>query len=142
MDVAKGIRDFLSSRRARIKPDDVGLPPGQRRRVAGLRREEVAQLAGVSTEYYTQIERGNVAGVSDDVLRAVTAALRLTDDETIHFFDLVRAVIGTRVATRAKRGAGHKIPDGVQSLIDNMANSPAIIMNGRLDIVAANSLGR
>ncbi|MDT5278409.1 MAG: hypothetical protein QOG95_5341 [Mycobacterium sp.] len=142
MDIAKDIKEFLMTRRAKISPRDVGLPPGQRRRVAGLRREEVAQLAGVSTEYYTQIERGNVAGVSDDVLRAVTAALRLTDDETIHFFDLVRAVIGTRVVTRAKRGAGHKIPDGVQSLIDNMANSPAIIMNGRLDIVAVNSLGR
>src|ERR1700744_1188431 len=85
----EGHQDFLSSRRARIKPEDVGLPPGGRRRVPGLRREEVAQLAGVSTEYYVQIERGKVAGVSDDVLRAVGTALRLTDDEVAHFFDLV-----------------------------------------------------
>jgi transcriptional regulator with XRE-family HTH domain len=142
MNVAKDIRDFLMTRRARIAPDQVGLPPGRRRRVPGLRREEVAQLAGVSTEYYTQIERGNVGGVSDDVLHAVTRALRFSEDETTHFFDLVRAVIGTRRVSRAKRGAGQPIPDGVQGLIDNLGTSPAIVMNGSLDILAANRLGR
>src|ERR1700761_3661779 len=140
--VAKDIRDFLMTRRARIAPDQVGLPPGRRRRVPGLRREEVAQLAGVSTEYYTQIERGNVGGVSDDVLHAVTRALRFSEDETTHFFDLVRAVIGTRTVSRAKRGAGQPIPDGVQGMIDNLGTSPAIVMNGSLDILAANRLGR
>lgn len=140
MDIAKDIKEFLMTRRARIGPEQIGLPAGRRRRVPGLRREEVAQLAGVSTEYYTQIERGNVAGVSDDVLHAIARALRLSDDETTHFFDLVRAVIGTRAGT--KRGASSTIPDGVQALIGGMAGSPAIIMNGTLDIVAANRLGR
>ena len=93
MNLAKDIREFLMTRRARIGPEHVGLPSGRRRRVPGLRREEVAQLAGVSTEYYTQIERGNVGGVSDEVLHAVARALQLSDDETAHFFDLARAVI-------------------------------------------------
>jgi transcriptional regulator with XRE-family HTH domain len=142
MDIAKDIREFLMTRRAGIKPGEVSLPSGGRRRVPGLRREEVAQLAGVSTEYYTQIERGNVTGVSDDVLRAVARALRLTDDETVHFFDLARAVITTRGGARVKRGSGQKIPDGLQALIDSMTTSPAIVMNGSLDILAANPLGR
>ncbi|WP_036451340.1 helix-turn-helix domain-containing protein [Mycobacterium marinum] len=142
MDIAKDIREFLMSRRARITPDQVGLSPGTRRRVPGLRREEAAQLAGVSTEYYTQIERGNVAGVSDDVLHAVSRALCLSDDEIVHFIDLARAAVGTRRPTRTKRAAVQKLPVGVQALIDGMATSPAIVMNGNLDIVAANRLGR
>ncbi|RAU96709.1 transcriptional regulator [Mycobacterium colombiense] len=142
MDIAKDIKEFLMTRRARISPEQVGLPSGRRRRVPGLRREEVAQLAAVSTEYYTQIERGSVAGVSDDVLHAVACALRLTDDETAHFFDLVRAAIGTRTGGRPRREAGQTIPDGIQALIDGMATSPAIVMNGSLDILAANRLGR
>lgn len=142
MDIAKDIRQFLMSRRAKITPEQVGLSPGVRRRVPGLRREEAAQLAGVSTEYYTQIERGNVSGVSDEVLQAVCRALRLSDDETAHFFNLVRAVAGTRTPTSAKRAAAQKVPDGVQALIDGMAASPAIVMDGNLDILAANPLGR
>lgn len=142
MDIAKDIREFLMSRRAKITPEQVGLTPGMRRRVPGLRREEAAQLAGVSTEYYTQIERGNVAGVSDEVLQAVSRALRLTDDETVHFFNLARAAAGTRSPARAKRAAVKKLPGGVQALIDSMTNSPAIVMDGNLDILAANPLGR
>ncbi|OBB92245.1 helix-turn-helix domain-containing protein [Mycolicibacterium peregrinum] len=142
MDIAKDIREFLMSRRAKITPEQVGLAPGVRRRVPGLRREEAAQLAGVSTEYYTQIERGNVAGVSDEVLQAVSLALRLTDDETVHFFNLARAAAGTRPPARAKRAAVRRLPEGVQALIDSMTNSPAIVMDGNLDILAANALGR
>jgi transcriptional regulator with XRE-family HTH domain len=142
MDIAKDIREFLMTRRARIKPAEVALPSGPRRRVPGLRREEVAQLAGVSTEYYTQIERGNVTGVSDDVLNAVARALRLSDDETVHFCNLARAAITTRGVTRPKRGSRQHVPDGLQALIDSMTTSPAIVMNGSLDILAANSLGR
>jgi transcriptional regulator with XRE-family HTH domain len=142
MDIAKDIREFLMSRRARITPEQVGFNPGMRRRVPGLRREEAAQLAGVSTEYYTQIERGNVAGVSNEVLHAVSSALRLSDDETTHFLNLVRAAGGSRTPPRSKRAAIQKVPDGVQALIDAMANAPAIVMAGNLDIVAANSLGR
>lgn len=142
MDIAKDIREFLMTRRAKITPEQVGLAPGVRRRVPGLRREEAAQLAGVSTEYYTQIERGNVAGVSDEVLQAISRALRLSDDETVHFFDLVRAGAGTRTSTRNKRAAVKKLPEGVQALMDGMAGSPAIVLDGNLDILAANPLGR
>ncbi|KHO22786.1 XRE family transcriptional regulator [Mycolicibacterium setense] len=142
MDIAKDIRQFLMSRRAKITPEQVGLSPGVRRRVPGLRREEAAQLAGVSTEYYTQIERGNVAGVSEEVLHAISRALRLSDDEAVHFFNLVRAVAGTRTPTRTKRAAVPKVPVGVQALLDGMVGSPAIVMDGNLDILAANPLGR
>ena len=142
MDIAKDIREFLMTRRAKITPEQVGLAPGVRRRVPGLRREEAAQLAGVSTEYYTQIERGNVAGVSDEVLQAISRALRLSDDETVHFFDLVRAGAGTRTSTRNKRAAVKKLPEGVQALMDGMAGTPAIVLDGNLDILAANPLGR
>jgi transcriptional regulator with XRE-family HTH domain len=140
MDVAKDIRDFLMTRRARITPEQVGLPPGRRRRVPGLRREEVAQLAGVSIDYYTQVERGNVAGVSADVLRAVARALRLGDAEEAHLFDLVRAVRGDR--SRTAPPARRSIPEGVQALLDSMVTAPAIVINGHLDLVAANAIGR
>lgn len=139
IDVAKDLKEFLMSRRAKIGPEQVGLPTGRRRRVPGLRREEVAQLAGVSTEYYTQIERGHVNGVSDDVLHAVTRALHLSDDETTHFFDLARSV-GKRADARTK--SSPKVPGGVQALIDSMTTSPAIVMTGCLDILASNPLGR
>lgn len=142
MDIAKDIREFLMTRRAKITPEQVGLAPGLRRRVPGLRREEAAQLAGVSTEYYTQIERGNVAGVSDEVLQAISRALRLSDDETVHFFNLARAAAGTRTPTRNKRAAVKKLPEGVQALMDGMAGYPAIVMDGNLDILAANPLGQ
>lgn len=120
----------------------MGLPAGHRRRVPGLRREEAAQLAGVSTEYYTKIERGNVAGVSDDVLRAVAHALRLTDDETTHFFDLARAAVGTRGGTRSRRTSHPVIPEGLLALMNCMLDAPAIVMTGSLDVLAANPLGR
>jgi transcriptional regulator with XRE-family HTH domain len=142
MDIAKDIREFLMSRRARITPEQVGLSPGVRRRVPGLRREEAAQLAGVSTEYYTQIERGNVTGVSDDVLQAISRALRLSEDETVRLFGLVRAAVDRRTPSRRKRAAVQKLPDGVQAFIDGMPTSPAIVMDGNLDILAANPLGR
>src|SRR6266550_8841893 len=86
------IREFLTTRRARITPDRAGLRAyGHRRRVSGLRREEVAMLAGISVEYYTQLERGTVRGVSEDVLDAISRALQLDDVERVHLFDLVRA---------------------------------------------------
>ncbi|QLL10046.1 helix-turn-helix transcriptional regulator [Mycobacterium vicinigordonae] len=141
MDPAKDIKEFLMTRRARIGPEQVGLPSGRRRRVPGLRREEVAQLAGVSTEYYTQIERGSVAGVSDEVLRSVGRTLQFSDDETTHFFDLVRAVAGARGGARTQV-ASRKIPAGLQDLIDGLLASPAIVLTGSLDIIAANRLGR
>jgi transcriptional regulator with XRE-family HTH domain len=142
MDVAKDIKDFLMTRRARITPEQVGLSPGRRRRVPGLRREEVAQLAGVSIEYYTQIERGNVTGVSDGVLHAVARALQLSEPELTHLFDLVRAVTTKVDRARSPRRSGRALPDGVQALLDSMVSAPAVVLNGHLDIVAANALGR
>ena len=142
MDIAKDIREFLMTRRARITPEQVGLAPGRRRRVPGLRREETAQLAGVSTEYYTQIERGNVAGVSGEVLQAVARALRLSDDETAHFFNLTRAALGSRAPGGTRRTGGTRVPPGMQALIDSMIGAPAVVIAGNLDIVAANRLGK
>ncbi|GAA2208907.1 helix-turn-helix transcriptional regulator [Nonomuraea monospora] len=138
MDNRDEIRDFLISRRARITPQQAGLAPGGRRRVPGLRREEVAVLAGVSTDWYTRLEKGHISGVSEDVLNAVARALQLDDAERAHLFDLARAA-GTR--PRARRPA-HKVRTGLRRMLDAMTDAPAIIRNGRMDIVAANRLGR
>src|ERR1700743_1088423 len=91
VDPKSEIRDFLTSRRARITPDDVGLVTYGARRVPGLRREEVATLAGVSVDYYNRMERGNLAGASEGVLEAIAGALRLDEAERAHLFDLARA---------------------------------------------------
>ncbi|WP_067968580.1 helix-turn-helix domain-containing protein [Mycolicibacter icosiumassiliensis] len=142
MDIGQDIKGFLMTRRARITPEQVGLPTGRRRRVPGLRREEVAQLAGVSIEYYTQIERGHVAGVSDEVLDAVAAALRLSEAERTHLFDLARAGAVKPGRRRAARQTAAALPGGVQELLDAMVGAPAVVLNGHLDVVAANALGR
>jgi transcriptional regulator with XRE-family HTH domain len=138
------LKDFLKTRRAKITPDQVGLPSGGRRRVAGLRREEVALLAGVSVEYYVQIERGNVAGVSVEVLHAIAAALQLNEEETTHLFDLARAATAGAVERRLAQGrtTGEQIPEGVQALMDAMVAAPAIVQNGHQDVLGANALGR
>jgi transcriptional regulator with XRE-family HTH domain len=96
------IREFLTSRRAKVTPETAGLPPyGRKRRVAGLRREEVALLAEISVEYYARLERGNARGVSTDVLDGIADALRLDDVERRHLLDLVRAANDGRPARRA-----------------------------------------
>ncbi|MFC4013371.1 helix-turn-helix transcriptional regulator [Nonomuraea purpurea] len=136
MDNRDEIRDFLASRRARITPQQVGLAPGVRRRVPGLRREEVAVLAGVSTDWYTRLEKGHISGVSTDVLNAVARALQLDDAERAHLFDLARA------ADARPRRPVRKVRPGLQRMLDAMTDAPAIIRNGRMDIVAANRLGR
>src|SRR5579859_2698531 len=91
MDMANDISEFLSTRRARLTPEEVGLPDFGTRRVKGLRREEVASLAGVSADYYKRLERGNLAGVSDMVLEALARALQLDEAERAHLFDLAGA---------------------------------------------------
>jgi len=97
MDNRNEIRDFLTSRRARITPDQAGLPAyGGHRRVAGLRREEVAMLAGVSADYYTRLERGNAHGASDTVLEALARALQLDEAERAHLFDLAQTVAAAK----------------------------------------------
>lgn len=134
------IRDFLATRRARITPEQVGLPAGgTQRRVPGLRREEVAVLAGVSTDWYTRLEKGHIRGVSDDVLSAVARALLLDDAETAHLFHLARAA---KPARSPRRRTPARLPDSLQQLLDAMTGAAAFIRNGRLDIIATNSLGR
>ena len=140
MDNRSDIRDFLTSRRARITPEQAGLlPGGGRRRVPGLRREEVAVLAGVSTDWYTRLEKGHIAGVSEDVLEAVARALRLDEAERVYLLDLARAARPVRTPRRRSRA---QVQPRVQWMLDSMTGSAAFVANGRLDIVASNPLGR
>jgi transcriptional regulator with XRE-family HTH domain len=131
------IREFLTSRRARITPDQAGLTAYRPRRVAGLRREEVAVLAGVSVPYYTRLERGELSGVSEGVLEALARALQLDDAEREHLFDLARAA--GPMTKRRRRSAPKQIRPGVQRLLDAITGAPALIQNGRLDILALTS---
>ncbi len=139
MDNKDGIREFLASRRAKITPQQAGLPVyGTNRRVKGLRREEVAMLAGISVEYYTRLERGNTHGVSDDVLEGIARALHLDEAERAHLFDLVRATATTSAPRR--QPAQERVRPGVQQILDSIA-APAYVRNERLDVLAANRLG-
>ncbi|MGY1813415.1 helix-turn-helix transcriptional regulator [Blastococcus sp. SYSU D00820] len=140
MDNRSDIRDFLASRRARISPEQAGLlPGGGRRRVPGLRREEVAVLAGVSTDWYTRLEKGHIAGVSEDVLEAVARALQLDEAERTYLFDLARAA--ARPARAPQRRSRAPIRPQVQWMLDSMTGSAAFVADGRLDILATNTLG-
>ncbi|MFD7505599.1 helix-turn-helix transcriptional regulator [Streptomyces sp. NPDC059850] len=142
MSTESDIRAFLASRRAKITPQQAGLPAyGGNRRVPGLRREEVAMLAGVSVDYYVRLERGHLAGASEEVLDSVANALRLDDAERAHLDDLARAVARRPARRRTKRAPG-PLPDSVLRVLHSMTDSPAFIRNGRLDILAANRLGR
>ncbi|MFD3561877.1 helix-turn-helix transcriptional regulator [Streptomyces sp. NPDC058686] len=141
MSTESDIRAFLASRRAKITPQQAGLPAyGGNRRVPGLRREEVALLAGVSIDYYVRLERGHLAGASEEVLDSVANALQLDDAERAHLYDLARAA-AKRPARRAKRARG-PLPDSVLRVLDSMTDVPAFIRNGRLDVLAVNRLGR
>lgn len=140
MDTRNEIRDFLTSRRARITPEQARLPAyGSNRRVAGLRREEVALLAGISVEYYTRLERGNAAGVSDSVLEGLARALQLDEAERSHLFHLVRTT--STAAPARRRPAQERVRLSVQRILDAMTDTPAFVRNARLDILAANRLG-
>ena len=140
-DVRGQIRAFLSTRRARISPGQAGLPVyrGEHRRVSGLRREEVAVLAGISTEYYTRFERGNATGVSEGVIDGIAHALQLDDAERAHLLNLIRTAGRTRRPRR--RTAPQQVRPAVQRIIDSMTGTPALVLNGRLDILTANALG-
>jgi transcriptional regulator with XRE-family HTH domain len=133
------VRKFLTSRRARITPEEAGLPLyGGNRRVTGLRREEVAMLAGMSVDYYVRLERGNLSGASDSVIEALARALKLDDAETAHLFDLARATASPRV--RRKRSP-QSVRPSVQRVIDAITTAPAWVRNDRGDVLAANELG-
>jgi transcriptional regulator with XRE-family HTH domain len=139
VDVQAEIRDFLRSRRARITPQDAGLPVfGDTRRVPGLRREEAAMLAGVSVDYYIKMERGHLGGVSESVLDALARGLKLDDAEREHLFDLARAA-GPMPRPR-RRPAAQTVRPSVQKIIATI-HAPAVVKNGRWDILAANQLG-
>jgi transcriptional regulator with XRE-family HTH domain len=140
MDSRSEIRDFLTSRRAKIKPEQVGLPTFGTRRVPGLRREEVATLAGVSVDYYNRMERGNLAGASDSVLHAVAEALRLDKAERAHLYDLARA---SQPSAKPRRHSKKEdVRPSVQWMLDSMTGSAAIAENARLDALATNQLAR
>jgi transcriptional regulator with XRE-family HTH domain len=140
VDNRNEIREFLASRRARITPEQAGLPAyGGNRRVPGLRREEVALLAGVSVDYYTRLERGNLHGVSEGVLDALVRALQLDEAERGHLFDLAQTANTT--ARPRRRPAPQRVRPGVQRILDAMTDAPADVRNGRRDILAANRLG-
>ena len=139
MDVASDIAEFLASRRAKITPEQAGLPDYGTRRVPGLRREEVASLAGVSADYYRRLERGQVSGVADVVLDALARALQLDDAERVHLFDLARAA--SPVATKRPRPARPRVRPVVQRLL-NQIDAPAVVSSVHGDLLAANALGR
>jgi transcriptional regulator with XRE-family HTH domain len=138
MHQKQGVAEFLQSRRARLQPEDVGVPStGERRRVPGLRRSELAQLAGVSVEYYTRLEQGRAGNVSDMVLDAIASALRLTDAERAHLADLVRPV---RTARR-RRSPRQRVRPGVRALLDSVSG-PAFVLGRRMDVLATNRMAR
>ncbi|ACU86261.1 Helix-turn-helix protein [Brachybacterium faecium DSM 4810] len=135
------IREFLTSRRARLTPDKAGLPAyGGTRRVPGLRREEVAMLAGVSVDYYNRLERGRISGASDAVLEALADALQLDEAERVHLFDLARRSAGTSARRRSARPA--TIRPVVQQVLDAITDAPAWVRNARFDHLAHNQMAR
>jgi len=143
MDTHDDLSDFLSSRRAKLTPTEAGLPDfGGRRRVPGLRREEVALLAGMSAEYYKRLERGNASGVSEAVIDGVSRALQLDEAEHAHLYDLIRTANAGAHPQRRKPTRKTQLTAGVPQTIDAMSTVPVFIQNGRLDFVSANQLGR
>ncbi|MBZ4486579.1 helix-turn-helix transcriptional regulator [Microbacterium sp. cx-55] len=139
-DTRAEIREFLSSRRARISPEQAGLPAyGGNRRVSGLRREEVAMLTGVSVDYYVRLERGNLAGASESVLDALARTLSLDEAERQYLFDLAR---NAGPAPRRRPPVTSDVRPAIRQVLDAMADAPAWVRNGRHDILAANSMGR
>jgi transcriptional regulator with XRE-family HTH domain len=148
MDSRTEISDFLTSRRARITPGQAGLPSygGDRRRVPGLRREEVALLAGMSVDYYTRIERGNLRGASAAVLENLARALQLNEAERTHLFDLAQAAKPAPAAHAARAAARRlekqQVRPSVQRILDAMTGAPAVVHNGWFDTLARNRMGR
>jgi transcriptional regulator with XRE-family HTH domain len=133
------VKAFLSSRRAKITPERAGLSNYSRsRRVLGLRRSEVAELAGVSVEYYAQLERGNLAGVSESVLDGLCGALQLDEAEREHLLDLARAAGPARRSRR--RSSAQRIRPSIARILQGMTEVPAFVENGRLDVLATNPL--
>jgi transcriptional regulator with XRE-family HTH domain len=144
MDNRSDVKEFLTSRRAKITPEQAGLPWAGTRRVKGLRRSEVASLAGVSVEYYSKLERGDLSGASASVLGAIARALQLDDAERAHLFDLARIADGTSAIERPARRRNRAAPvrPGLQQVLDAITDGPALVVNGHIDILATNALAR
>lgn len=138
---SKDVQEFLKSRRARITPEMAGVQTyGGVRRVPGLRREELAMISGMSVDYYNRLERGNLSGVSDSILSSLARALKLDDAERAYLFDLAKAANAS--PPRHRRRATQKVRPSVQHLLDGMTGVPAFVQNGRLDVIAMNSLAK
>jgi len=141
LDLRNEIREFLSTRRARISPEQAGLPAyGGNRRVKGLRREEVAMLAGVSVDYYIRMERGSLAGASESVLDSLASALQLDEAEREHLFALARESHNS--SGRRKRSTPSAVRPALQQILDAITDAPAWIRNRRHDVLAMNQLAR
>lgn len=144
MDNRAEVREFLVSRRAKVTPAQVGLPPGLNRRVPGLRRNEVALLAGVSVEYYTKLERGAIAGASASVLDAISRALQLDDTEHAHLLDLARAADGIPSSGRPRRPAARSAGSrtSLEWALASITEGIAIVRDAQQNVLAVNPLGR
>ena len=142
MDNRADVREFLTSRRAKISPQELGLPAGTNRRVAGLRRSEVATLAGVSVEYYIRLERGAISGASPEILDAIARALRLDDAERAHLFDLAHAASPVARPPKRRSSKSWTPHTSLQWALDAVTSGPAFVRNGRMDLLAVNALAR
>lgn len=134
------VGEFLRTRRDRLTPEQAGIIGGGRRRVPGLRREEVAMLAGISVDYYAKMERGDLRGVSPEILDAIARALHLDDAEIDHLHDLAQAA-NPRPATR-RPAAAHSVEPSFQQFLDAVTGAPVWVRDRRMNIITANSLGR
>ncbi|RXZ73142.1 helix-turn-helix domain-containing protein [Agromyces albus] len=144
MDNRADVREFLMTRRARVSPEAAGIPSGSNRRVLGLRRSEVAALAGVSVEYYAKLERGAIAGASAAVLDAVSRALQLSDAEHAHLLDLARAADGIPSSGRSRRRATKSGPPrrSLEWALESITDGVAVVRDQRQNLLATNELGR
>ena len=143
MDNKAEVREFLTTRRARVAPEQVGLASGTHRRVPGLRRAEVAMLADVSVEYYAKLERGHIAGASAAVLESLSRALLLDETERMHLLDLARAADGIPTSGRPRRRSSATVTarPGLQSTLDAITGGPAFVRDRHQNLVATNALG-
>lgn len=144
MDNRDEVREFLMTRRAKLTPESAGLPAGSNRRVAGLRRSEVAALAGVSVEYYAKLERGQIAGASASVLDAVSRALQLDETEQAHLLDLARAADGIPLSGRARRRVARPSAPrmSLEWALEAITDAVAFVRDPQQNLLAVNSLGR
>lgn len=142
MDNRAEVREFLISRRAHVAPEQVGLPAGSNRRVKGLRRSEVATLAGLSVEYYTRLERGAISGASPQVLESIARALNLDDAERAHLFDLAHAASPVARPPRRRNSKSYVPHQSLQWALDAVTAGPAFVRNGRMDLLAVNPLAK